>query len=57
MSGNIWCLISDPFVRALVFPLRECDASLSAFADDIGIPCGDLCECVSALGPLFLLST
>ena len=33
MSGDIWCLIFDPFVRALVFALRDTDASLSAFAD------------------------
>lgn len=51
MSGDIWCLIFDPFVRAFVFALRDTDASLSAFADDIGIPCAN------ALGPLFLLLT
>ena len=52
MSGDIWCLIFDPFARVLVFALRECDASLSAFADDIGIPCGDLCECLGAIVPV-----
>ena len=52
MSGDIWCLIFDPFVRALVFAPRDLDASLSAFADDIGIPCGDLCECLRAIVPV-----
>ena len=49
MSGDIWCLIFDPFVRAFVFALRDTDASLSAFVDDIGIPCGDLCECLRCI--------
>ena len=52
MSGDIWCLIFDPFVRDLVFALRSLDASLSAFPDDIGIPCGDLCECFRAIVPV-----
>ena len=52
MSGDIWCLIFDPFVRALVFAPRSLHASLSAFADDIGVPCGDLCECLKALVPV-----
>ena len=52
MSGGIWCLIFDPFVRDLVFALRSLDASLSAFPDDIGIPCGDLCECLRAIVPV-----
>ena len=52
MSGDIWCLMFNPFVRALVFALCNCDASLFAFADDIGIPCGDLCECPRAIVPV-----
>ena len=52
MSGDIWCLIFDPFVRALVFALRDLDASLSAFADDIGILCGDLCDCLRPIAPV-----
>ena len=52
MSGGIWCLIFDPFVRAFVFALRDSGASMSAFADDIGIPCGDLCECLRCLIPV-----
>ena len=52
MSGDIWRLIFDPFVCALVFAPRSLDASLSAFADDIGVPCGDLCECLKALIPV-----
>ena len=52
MSGDIWCLIFDPFARALLFALRSIDASLSAFADDLGIPCGDLCECLKFLVPV-----
>ena len=52
MSGGIWRLIFDPFIRALVFALRGLDASLFAFADDVGIPCGDLCECLSAVVPV-----
>ena len=51
MSGDIWCLIFDPFVRALIFALRDIDASLSAFADDLGVPCGDLRECLKCLVP------
>jgi hypothetical protein len=52
MPGDIWCLIFDPFVRALLFALRDIDASLSGFADDLGVPCGDLCECLKCLVPV-----
>ena len=52
MSGDIWCLIFDPFVRDFVFALRDTHASLSALANDIGIPCGNSCECLRAIVPV-----
>ena len=52
MSGDIWCLIFDPFVRALVHAVSSTDATVSAFADDLGIPCGDLCSCLKLVVPV-----
>ena len=52
MSGGIWCLIFDPFICCFLDALRGSDASLSAFADDIGIPCGDLCSYLKLVVPV-----
>ena len=52
MSGDIWCLIFDPFVRALASAVRSPDATISAFAGDLGIPCGDLCSCLTLVVPV-----
>ena len=52
MSGDIWCLIFDPFIRALVDGLSDLDALVTAFADDLGIPCSDLLAVLRALLPI-----
>ena len=52
MSGDIWCLIFDPFIRALIKGLEGLDALVTAFADDLGIPCSDLIAALRALLPI-----
>ena len=52
MSGDIWCLIFDPFIRALIEGLGDLDALVTAFADGLGIPCSDLIAALRALPPI-----
>ena len=52
MSGDIWCLIFDPFIRALIDGLGDLDALVTAFAGDLGIPCSDLLAVLRALLPI-----
>ena len=51
MSGSLWCLVFDPITRALVELVGE-DGSLSAFADDIGVPVGDIIRALLVLVPV-----
>ena len=51
MSGDIWCLVFDPIIRAFIFGLDDLDALLSAFADDLGVPCSDLIAAIRAVLP------
>ena len=52
MSGDIWCIIFDPIVRCLVAALGGLDACVSAFADDLGLPCSDLFSCLKRVVPV-----